>query len=205
MNCWRVQNLVAPFLDGELPDPESEALAGHLELCPPCRELVEGVAALPEFPQISLDAAVESSLWSEFDRCLAARLMDPSEVSLSTLGGAQAVLRGDLRVPRTLAAAAAAVVAMLIGWNWTTYDRLEQLEASLGERDAIIVALQERVAETRADDSAFALMPTAGDIQVLLPANAPGATMLGSTRFPRFPYETVGYQIAAGSSPTLVR
>jgi len=204
VNCWRVQNLIAPFLDDELPGAESEALAEHLEECPPCRDIVEGVAALPDFPRVEVDAEVESTLWSEFDRCLAARIADslvePAAAAEATPAG---VLQGDLRVPRTLAVAAAAVVVMLVGWNWTTYERLDRLEASLQERDAIIVALQERVAD-RGSDHAFAFTDPATDLPVLLPANAPGATALGSTRLPN-PYRPVGYQVAANPSPTLIR
>ena len=74
MNCWRVQNLIAPFLDDELPDTESELVVEHLEQCAPCRDLVEGVAALPDLPKIELEADLASGLWSEFDRCLGARL-----------------------------------------------------------------------------------------------------------------------------------
>jgi anti-sigma factor RsiW len=121
MNCWRVQNLIAPLLDNELPAGESEAVADHLEQCPPCRGVVESVAALPEFPQLKLDADIESSLWAEFDRCLAARTADPTE-----------------------------------------------------------------------------------NLPVLLPANAPVPTVVGSTRLPS-PYRTVDYRVAVGSNPTLTR
>jgi hypothetical protein len=108
-------------------------------------------------------------------------------------------------VPRSLAAAAIAAVVMLAGWNWTTYQRLDRLESSVGERDAIIVALQERVADQREVRSAFALGadPTE-NLPVLLPANAPVPTVVGSTRLPS-PYRTVDYRVAVGSNPTLTR
>jgi anti-sigma factor RsiW len=207
MNCWRVQNLIAPLLDNELPAGESEAVADHLEQCPPCRGVVESVAALPEFPQLKLDADIESSLWAEFDRCLAARTADPAEREAGAAPSPTRFtpLQGDLRVPRSLAAAAIAAVVMLAGWNWTTYQRLDRLESSVGERDAIIVALQERVADQREVRSAFALGadPTE-NLPVLLPANAPVPTVVGSTRLPS-PYRTVDYRVAVGSNPTLTR
>ncbi len=204
MNCWRVQNLIAPFLDDELPTPESEAVAEHLEECPPCRDVIEGCAALPDFPRVELDADVESTLWSEFDRCLASRIAHslteppPGEVAAGGL------MHGDLRVPRTFAAAAAAMVVMLVGWNWMTYERLDRLEASIEERDALIVALQDRVAEGAPAD-AFALgTDPETSLEVLLPAHAPGPMVLGSTRMPN-PYRTTNYRVAANPSPTLIR
>jgi anti-sigma factor RsiW len=130
VNCWRVQNLIAPFLDDELSPSESSSLAQHLEECSPCRELVESVAALPEFPRIQLDADAESALWSEFDRCLASRIAESLELpSRPSARSRRSPLQGDLRIPRSLAAAAAAVVVMLAGWNWMTYERLDRLEA----------------------------------------------------------------------------
>lgn len=204
MNCWRVQNLIAPFLEDELPSAESESLAEHLEECPPCRDVVEGVAALPDFPRIELDADVQASLWSEFDTCLKARIANsldaPDIPDVAPVG----TLHGDLRVPRGLAAAAVAVVVMLAGWNWMTYERLDRLEASLDERDAIILALQERVADSRSD-RAFALSQTPNSpLPVLLPANAPGATVIGSTRIPTH-YQPTNFQLAGNPSPTLIR
>jgi anti-sigma factor RsiW len=201
VNCWRVQNLIAPFLDDELPDSESSSLADHLERCTPCRELVENVAALPDFPRLELDAEAECALWAEFDRCLASRIAESLETPMRVSDGARPEYR-DLRVPRSLAAAAAAVVVMLAGWNWMTYERLDRLEASLNERDAIITALQERVAEHRDANSAFAVAGSLGELPVLLPPSAPGAIVIGSTLLPA--YRRGGYQLAA-SSPTLVR
>ena len=49
MNCWRIQNLLAPYLDGVLPEAEHDAFIGHLEDCPECERLTADVAALPSF------------------------------------------------------------------------------------------------------------------------------------------------------------
>lgn len=200
MNCWRVQNLIAPFLDDELPDAESESLAGHLDQCPPCRDLVEGVAALPDFPKFELVSEMATGLWSEFDRCLDARLeASRAEPDIPLVPERST----ELRVHRNLVVAAAAVLVLLAGWNWMTQQRLERLEASLGERDAMILALQERVATTQSRDTGLALSGET-PLPVLLPATAPGATVIGSTRVPTH-FRPASYQAAAGPNPTLIR
>src|SRR4051812_40452648 len=40
MGCDRIDPLVTPFIDGELPDPDRRAVEEHLRLCPPCHSRV---------------------------------------------------------------------------------------------------------------------------------------------------------------------
>ena len=35
-DCSRIDALVTPFVDGELPQAEQQAIAGHIAACPPC-------------------------------------------------------------------------------------------------------------------------------------------------------------------------
>jgi anti-sigma factor RsiW len=40
MACDRIDPLVTPFVDGELPDPDRRAVEDHLRVCPPCHSRV---------------------------------------------------------------------------------------------------------------------------------------------------------------------
>jgi len=40
MPCDRIDPLVTPFVDGELPDPDRRAVEDHLRVCPPCHSRV---------------------------------------------------------------------------------------------------------------------------------------------------------------------
>jgi anti-sigma factor RsiW len=40
MPCERIDPLVTPFVDGELPDPDRRAVEDHLRVCPPCHSRV---------------------------------------------------------------------------------------------------------------------------------------------------------------------
>ena len=40
MPCDRIDPLVTPFIDGQLPEPESRAVEEHLRVCPPCHSRV---------------------------------------------------------------------------------------------------------------------------------------------------------------------
>src|SRR3954464_14761669 len=39
-NCYKIEPLVTPFVDGNLPDPDRRVVVGHLRLCPPCHSRV---------------------------------------------------------------------------------------------------------------------------------------------------------------------
>jgi anti-sigma factor RsiW len=40
MPCDRIEPLVTPFVDGDLPDPDRRAVEEHLRVCPPCHSRV---------------------------------------------------------------------------------------------------------------------------------------------------------------------
>lgn len=40
LNCYTIDPLVTPFIDGELPDPDRRAVEAHLRVCPPCHSRV---------------------------------------------------------------------------------------------------------------------------------------------------------------------
>jgi anti-sigma factor RsiW len=150
MNCWRVQNLVAPFLDGELPDPESEALAAHLEECPGCADHVEAIAGLPDLPDFRLPPELEEELMTTFDDELAARIARSAEIEerppnvvplWSRLGSA---VGSEVRMPAPMAGAYLAVVLLLTAGVAMNHQRVQQLEESVARREAIISALQEQ-------------------------------------------------------------
>lgn len=39
-DCYQIDQLVTPFVDGELPDPDRRAVEEHLRVCPPCHSRV---------------------------------------------------------------------------------------------------------------------------------------------------------------------
>ena len=182
MNCWRVQNLVVPFLEGELPEAECVALGAHLEACPECKDLVESIEALPPLQAPKLPEELEAALFERFDDCLAERLaagLAPQD-ERSGLGAAFAgLVRREVRVPAALAAAWLGVMVMLAGGVALNHTKVQDLEDSVARREAIIQALQERVAiaDARSEDRQDA--PVRPTYDVFLPAAAP--TSLSST------------------------
>ena len=50
-DCVRIESLVTPFVDGELPDAEREAIAHHLSVCAPCSARVTSERAVRELIQ----------------------------------------------------------------------------------------------------------------------------------------------------------
>src|SRR3954453_20291673 len=39
-NCYKIEPLVTPFIDGDLPDPDRRTIEEHLRVCPPCHSRV---------------------------------------------------------------------------------------------------------------------------------------------------------------------
>ena len=50
-DCTRIDDLVTPFVDGELPQGQQQAVAQHLTLCPPCRAKVAAEKAVRSLVQ----------------------------------------------------------------------------------------------------------------------------------------------------------
>lgn len=147
MNCWRIQNTVVPFLEGELPDEEERAFADHIERCPACSRLVEGVASLPELHPVQLDDGLQEALWGEFDNKLRQRIND------SVLGGGPPAAepaawsrRGaNVQVPTALAAAYLLGMLLLAGMSFHTSQKVDRLEAALSHKDQTISVLQDHI------------------------------------------------------------
>ncbi|MBS1819784.1 MAG: zf-HC2 domain-containing protein [Acidobacteria bacterium] len=45
-DCSRIDALVTPFVDGELPEPQQQTVADHIAACPPCRAKVSAERAI---------------------------------------------------------------------------------------------------------------------------------------------------------------
>ena len=189
MNCWRVQNLVAPFLDGLLPGAEAASVEEHLERCPECQDLVGGVASLPPLTSPSVggadEAALMAALQRQIDQSIEESRVDDflalsdggSELHAPSVDGASpraVAANRPLQISAGLAAAYLAVAMLLAGGVVANHLRVRSLEDSLASRDALIDALQDRL--VTAEQPAFAdygLVP--GDSPVFLPAAAPAA------------------------------
>jgi len=156
MNCWRVGNLIAPFLDGELDEAECDAIADHLEECPPCADKVEAVAALPDLERLAVDPDVEEQLFEAFDTCLAQRiahslLSEHGDDELAPTGTFGGFIRREVKVPVTLVVAYAGVALMLGGGIVLNYQRVDDLQTAVSERDVIIDSMRVRLAAAEAD------------------------------------------------------
>jgi anti-sigma factor RsiW len=193
MNCWRIQNLVAPFLDGALNSDEEQRIGEHLEACSECNTLVEGVAALPDMPFTEFGAELEASLFEDFEASLSDRIRESVLAGVDAYGlqpeaseevaprpGLAALLGSQrgLRLSPGLVGAYLAVLGLLAGGIAWNYSQALELEASLEQRDEIIDALQQRLVTLdleREIGFGFAsdtLSPTG---PVFMPAQAPRA------------------------------
>jgi len=210
MNCWRIENLVAPFLDGELPDAEAGAMADHLEHCAECTSKVEFIAAMPDLVAPDL-ADVAAPLMESFDDCLKERiLLSDSLVTGSSVSehaaesAAWGVPAPTSAPPRRalastwLAVAALGLLIALAGWSYLTQQRIDSLEQSLAERDQLIRRLEQQVVAGRFDPRA--LPETAGSVPVFLPSSAPSPQTL-----PAGAFVPVSYGMASIDSPRIIR
>ncbi len=67
-DCTRIDDLVTPFVDGELPQDDQQVVARHIAVCPPCRAKVaaeQAVRALvrahrPDFARINAPQALKA-------------------------------------------------------------------------------------------------------------------------------------------------
>lgn len=209
MNCWRIQNLVAPFLEGELPDAETSAVADHLEECPACDALVQSVAGLPDLVPPDLTEACAGVL-DAFDEALAERIALSAIPSLDVDAGEESAAWGvsqpaalpPRRAPamRTWAlTAAAGLLVLLAGWSMHTQQRIDDLEQSLAERDDLIRRLERQViAANGSFDEALPQAVGAESVPVFLPAAAPSPQTLSAGALP-------AYGLASIDRPRIVR
>jgi anti-sigma factor RsiW len=179
MNCWRVGSLIAPFLENELRNSESEAIAEHLEQCESCAETVAAVAALPDLERLEIDPELERHLFESFDACLAQRIAQslvPAERApeLAPTGTFGALIRREFKVPAALMAAYAGVVLMLGGGIALNDQRVDDLQIAVAERDAIIDAMRVRIAtaESGEEDAFGSGLGGSSPPIVFLPAGA---------------------------------
>jgi anti-sigma factor (TIGR02949 family) len=79
-DCARIDSLVTPFVDGELPQSEQQTVAQHITVCPPCRAKVaaeRAVRALMRDRRSALTSAAPPDLKA---RCAMLRSQRPDPV-----------------------------------------------------------------------------------------------------------------------------
>jgi len=68
MTCNQIEELLSPYLDGELQTDKKLAVAEHLKTCPACTELLHVMSqakqALADFPQKEFDADFMEQLYA---------------------------------------------------------------------------------------------------------------------------------------------
>ena len=206
MNCWRIQNLIAPFLDGELPSAESALIGEHLGACPACDSLVQRVAALPDLTPPELSGAT-GPLLDGFDARLKERIALSASAFAPTIDMDEesSAWGSTPRLPRPanntvwLAAACFGLLAALGAWGWTTSNRIEDLELAVSERDALIQRLERQVVANRFDPRALPETAGSDSLPIFLPASAPSAQPLPASFLP------VAYGFASADGPRIRR
>ena len=189
MNCWRVQNLVAPFVDGALGQEEQQQINEHLDNCSQCRELVEGVAGLPDLPFPALSPALEGAIFAGFEEQLAARIQSSMVAGVDIYGHSEELDPGltlgqsgpaKPAAPRSSALLMASVAALLLltaGVIWN-HRQVERLEEAVAQRDEVIQVLQRRLIALDLEQQGDYDLRRAGLTEprpVFLPAAAPQA------------------------------
>ena len=198
MNCWRIQALLAPFIDGELPEIERAAFGDHLNSCEDCERLVSDVAALPSFegfalPEDECQRVLEALSDSVQERIAASAPtidefgQDLASTKSESQGGLLRFLfRGDMHISGVAAAAYVGVVLLLAGGIALNHQRVVDLEASVVERDAIIDGMSSRIAAGTPSNIELLTPGSPSDMGVvIMPAGATGAIGFGpETRLP---------------------
>jgi anti-sigma factor RsiW len=130
-DCSRIDALVTPFVDGELPQSEQQAIAGHIAACPPCRAKVaaeRSVRALIKQRRADLGACASPGLKK---RCALLAGCSPEASAARSAPGA--VVRPFVtRWRERLApfAAAAALLVIVVGLVYQATGRSNRLLAA---------------------------------------------------------------------------
>jgi anti-sigma factor RsiW len=120
MACERIDPLVTPFIDGELPEADRRAVEDHLRACPPCHSRVVAErevqalirASVPALKKTAAPDALHASCWA------LARFCPESDRPAAALAAASGAARAA--VPATLPArlapyALAASLVLVVG------------------------------------------------------------------------------------------
>jgi anti-sigma factor RsiW len=111
MPCDRIDPLVTPFVDGELPDPDRRAVEDHLRICPPCHSRIAAERQVHALIRASVPALLKADAPDALHaRCWAmARLKTEAD-------RAPAVQAPSIVMPKRLAPyALAASLAIVVG------------------------------------------------------------------------------------------
>ena len=171
MNCWRIQNLVAPYLDGALPEAEQELFEAHIDQCQDCEEMVAELGDLPQFTAMTLPSEAKSCVLDELSSVIHQRIAAacPSineggeDLPPANVGLLHMLLGGELRVSLAGAATYAAAVLLLAAGIGINHQRVQDLEGSIAERDSIINSLSQRVVLAEAGPLSSPAAPGARD------------------------------------------
>ncbi|MEE2829740.1 MAG: zf-HC2 domain-containing protein [Myxococcota bacterium] len=204
MNCWRVQNLLAPYLDEALPEVERGAFDEHLLDCDDCNQLVAEVAALPSFGQPDFPREDEKRILDALSASIHDRIAASAPImegegqdhwDIPSEGTVTRLRTGEMRVSVAAAVAYVGVVLLLAGGIALNHQRVLELEASVQERDAIIDGMSARLAAAAPEDLPLLPLTSPSDVGVvIMPAGStttagfgPGVGPLGGSGLSRDP------------------
>ena len=110
MPCDRIDPLVTPFIDGDLPDPDRRAVEEHLRACPPCHSRV---AAEREVQQL-IRARVPLLKKTDAPDALHARCWELARLTPAAADAAARATAPPAALPRRLAPYALAASLVLV-------------------------------------------------------------------------------------------
>ena len=91
LNCQSIDQLVTPFIDGELPDADRLAVAAHLSHCPPCHSRVIAEQAVHELIHTQRSAFTTCAPEALRRRCAQLAGLQASEAALPDAPASSAV------------------------------------------------------------------------------------------------------------------
>lgn len=101
MKCKDVNELLVPYLDGELSKEEREVVELHLSTCPGCREELEALATIKTGTRQALKVmAAKVSLPDQSWEVIEQRLVSKRRPRIPVISGAKSKLRGGIDMIR---------------------------------------------------------------------------------------------------------
>ncbi|MFN7977537.1 MAG: zf-HC2 domain-containing protein [Vicinamibacterales bacterium] len=142
MECREVRRLADAYLSDQLLVETSQAIAAHLDTCPPCRAEIEGLRRLRASVRSAVHRATDEPLRPEFSAALTERLRTQAERSTAATTGR----RGWLAAAASLLLAAATGVGAQ-QWGARAFNALVLAAAGNHQNCALTFKLSEEPIE----------------------------------------------------------
>ena len=121
-NCYTIDPLVTPFIDGELPDHDRRAVEEHLRVCPPCHSRVVAEREVHELVRARVPALTKT----EAPDALHARCWEIARLTPQAADAAARAATPATGVPKRLAPYALAASLVLVVGGAFVYQATDQ-------------------------------------------------------------------------------